>query len=121
MIIKWVRLVLGNLIVFGNFVTRPSQKKRSLEEQAKVDAETSHMKLYQFRLCPFCVRVRRVLHRLNLSLEICDAKEDAGHREALLLGGGKVQVPCLRIDEGEKVTWLYESKAIVSFLEKRFG
>jgi glutathione S-transferase len=30
-------------------------------------------------------------------------------------------VPCLRIDEGGGSTWLYESAAIIAYLEKRFG
>ena len=32
-----------------------------------------------------------------------------------LNGGGKLQVPCLKID-GDKIRWMYESKDIIIFL-----
>lgn len=50
-----------------------------------------------------------------------DAKSDPQHRQALQEGGGRVKVPCLRIEEDGKVTWMYESKDIIGYLEKRFG
>ncbi len=30
-----------------------------------------------------------------------------------------MQVPCLRIEEGERVRWLYESADIIAYLKKR--
>jgi glutathione S-transferase len=50
-----------------------------------------------------------------------DAKNDPQHRQALLEGGGRVKVPCLRIEEEGKVSWMYESKAIIAYLDKRFA
>ena len=35
--------------------------------------------------------------------------------------GGKIKVPCLRIEENNKVTWLYESSAIIEHLQTRFA
>ena len=40
--------------------------------------------------------------------------------EELELNGGKVQVPCLRIDSAGEVSWLYESNDIINYLEKHF-
>jgi len=38
-----------------------------------------------------------------------------------LAGGGALKVPCLRIeDEQSQVEWLYESAAIIRYLESRF-
>ncbi|MFT5170482.1 MAG: glutaredoxin [Candidatus Marinamargulisbacteria bacterium] len=121
MIIKLVRNGLGHLIVLGNAVFRPKQISRSEAEQRAVDLETQKLTLYQFHLCPFCVRVRRMIDRLNLSIDYRDAKADPVHHDALLAGGGKVKVPCLRIEEDQKVTWLYESLAINDYLFSRFG
>jgi len=41
------------------------------------------------------------------------------HREQLEMGGGKVKVPCLRIEQGDDIRWLYESDEIIRFLEMR--
>jgi hypothetical protein len=41
-------------------------------------------------------------------------------RQTLLEQGGKIQVPCLRIEEDGQSTWLYESKAISAYLHERF-
>lgn len=77
--------------------------------------------LYQFHACPFCVKTRRTLHRLNVPVALRDAKNDPVHRQALQEGGGRVKVPCLRIEEAGKVTWMYESKAIIAYLDERFA
>ena len=39
------------------------------------------------------------------------------HSTALLKGGGKTQVPCLRIDEGTSTQWLYESNDIIAYVD----
>jgi glutaredoxin len=121
MIFKAVREGLGRLIVFIDWATRPKPLARSAEEQELVDQATRAMSLYQFYACPFCVRTRRAMHRLNLNIEVRDAQNDPKHREALSQEGGALQVPCLRIDEDEASTWMYESADIIAYLEKRFG
>ena len=50
-----------------------------------------------------------------------DAKNDAEHRQALEQQGGRIKVPCLRIEENGQSTWLYESKAIIAYLDQRFA
>ena len=119
-IMKLIRLVLGNLIVFLNFIFRPKKVKRSVEDQAQVNKSSSDLSLYEFRLCPFCVKVRRKMYALNLPIAINDAKKDP-FRQELLDGGGKVKVPCLRISEGDSVKWMYESSDINKYLMDRFN
>ncbi|WP_193678902.1 MULTISPECIES: glutathione S-transferase N-terminal domain-containing protein, partial [Gammaproteobacteria] len=46
---------------------------------------------------------------------------DPQARQALLEGGGKVKVPCLRIEENGQVRWMYESSEIIAYLEGRFA
>ena len=49
------------------------------------------------------------------------AENDEARRQELLEQGGKVQVPCLRIEDQGEVRWLYESKAIGAYLNERFA
>ena len=121
MILKVLRNGLGQLIVMIDLLTRPAKLKRTPEAQAAVEQVTQNMALYQFNACPFCVKTRRTLHKLNLPVALRDAKNDPVHRQALEQQGGKIQVPCLRIDENGQTTWLYESKAIAAYLQDRFA
>ena len=43
------------------------------------------------------------------------------NRQLLIDQGGKGTVPCLRIEENDQVTWMYESSDIIDYLEKRFA
>jgi glutathione S-transferase len=51
-----------------------------------------------------------------------DIKRDPARRDELVAGGGKKQVPCLRIAEADGgVRWLYESREISRYLRQRFA
>ena len=96
--------------------------KRAETAQQAVDQATRQLRLYQFYACPFCIRTRRVIHKLNLNIEQRDAGNNPAYRAELMQAGGKVQVPCLKItDNAGKVTWLYESQVIARYLEEHFG
>jgi glutathione S-transferase len=58
---------------------------------------------------------------LNLLLESRNIKENQNYRRELEQGGGKTQVPCLRIDRGKETEWIYESDDIIDYLEQNFG
>jgi len=120
MLLKALREGLGRLIVFVDFLTRPKPVQRPAEEQRAAEAAAAGLSLYQFYACPFCVRTRRAIHRLALPIEYRDAQHPGPYRTELEQAGGKVQVPCLRIEEGGEVRWLYESDAIIAYLEQRF-
>jgi glutaredoxin len=121
MIVKALREGLGRVIVFIDWATRPKPMTRTGQAQAEVDTAARDLALYQFYACPFCIKTRRALHRLNVPVETRDAQNDPKHRAALEAGGGKIQVPCLRIEEGGETRWVYESKDIIEYLELRFG
>lgn len=121
MLIKALRIGLGQLIIFIDFITRPRPLQRSAGQQAQVNAAVSGLALYQFHACPFCVRTRRTIRLLNLPITLRDAKNNEEHRQALLTQGGAIKVPCLRIEENGQSTWLYESKAIMQYLQERFA
>ena len=115
---KAIRWVLGKVILGVDKLTAPAPMIRSVEEQKKLDDATSQLKLYQFEACPFCVKVRREIRRLNLNIQLVDALHDKAAEEKLITEGGKRQVPCLYIvNEDQSVTWLYESSAIIIYLQ----
>lgn len=121
MLIKALRVGLGQMIVLGDIVTRPRPQRRSAEGQAQVAKEVATLSLYQFHACPFCVKTRRAMHRLNLPIALKDAKNNPEQRQLLLEQGGKIKVPCLRIQENGESRWMYESNAIIAYLEQRFA
>jgi len=119
---KFVRWLLGRMILTVDFLTRPKPIVRAQHEQDALDVLTAKMSLYQFKACPFCVLVRRDLRKHTLDIELRDAKKDGVHKKDLIQYGGKHKVPCLRLEDGsENGKWLYESKAIRAFLKIEFG
>ncbi len=58
------------------------------------------------------------LRKHSLNIEIRDARGNKAHRNELKEVGGKIQVPCLRIEKNNnEIEWLYESKDIVNYLD----
>ncbi len=120
-IFKPVRWVLGQIIIFIDWVTRPKPVQRAEEVQKEIDTQTANMVLYQFNQCPFRVKTRRQIHRLALNIEKRDARNDAKWNQELINDGGKYQVPCLKITNIDgSVEWMYESTEINQYLVKRF-
>ncbi|MBU1689457.1 MAG: glutathione S-transferase N-terminal domain-containing protein [Gammaproteobacteria bacterium] len=126
---KWVfriffrtlRVVIGPFILLWEIVTTPKGVVRQPEEQRQIDLQCRGLILYQFRTCPFCIKVRKEIHRLSLNIELRDAQTDQQNREALLQGGGQIKVPCLKItDEQGNSQWMYESADIIQYLHGRF-
>lgn len=121
MIIKLLRNGLGMIVAFFSFISLPKKVKRSDAEQAKVKEEVAKLKMYQFYACPFCIKTRRTVHKLNLPMEYRAAQVASAHRAELEKEGGRVQVPCLRIEDDKGVQWMYGSSEIIAYLESRFS
>ncbi len=121
-IFKPVRWLLGQIIIFIDWLTRPKPMQRSAEAQKEVDEQTKNMALYQFQQCPFCVKTRRQIHRLALNIEKRDARNDPQWNQELINDGGKYQVPCLKITAADgSVQWMYESTEINQYLDEKFS
>jgi glutaredoxin len=119
---KTLRAIIGPFLLLGDRLTRPKGTVRPPAEQQAIDARTRNLALYHFPTCPFCLKTRRTMRRLSLDIELRDARNDEAHRAALIAGGGKPQVPCLRIDDAQgRQTWLFESDAINAYLNREFG
>lgn len=119
---KTLRLILGPFMLLWEYLTRPQGIIRTPEHQKTTDLRCQQLTLYQFRTCPFCIKVRQEMRRLSLDIRCLDAQPEGAHREELLRGGGQVKVPCLRIkeDSGEE-QWLYESGKIIEYLRQQFN
>lgn len=119
---KLIRFVLGNLILFFDFIFTPKSQIRSIENQGQVDQQTRALVLYHLNLCPFCVKVRRQIKRLGLNIAMKDVGTDSSAQAELMAGGKIDQVPCLReTDASGAVRWIYESDEINEYLQKRFA
>lgn len=121
LLLKIFREGVGGLMAFISYLTMPRKIKRSEEGQATANTLATNMSLYQYFACPFCIKTRRTVHKLNIPLEYRDAQVRGGeHRNNLEKEGGQIKVPCLRIGDGEESTWLYESNAIIAYLNQTF-
>lgn len=119
---RGVRLVLAPIMLLSEKLSTPTAVDRTPEQQALADQECQRLALYQFRSCPFCIKVRKEIARLGLKIELRDAQLDPAHKQALLEGGGKVKVPCLKITHADgHEEWMYESDTINAWLHKQFG
>ena len=118
---RGVRVVLGPAMLAYERLSRPRPLVRDPERQRAVQRDCAGLALYQFPTCPFCIRVRKELHRLALPVELRDARNDAGHRAELAREGGQVKVPCLRVAENDGVRWIYESDEVIGYLRAQFA
>lgn len=117
---RTVRRIIGPIMLLIDKLTTPKGIQRSEADQQKVDDITRNMALYQFKTCPFCMKVRREMKRQSLNIQLKDAQHNQEHRTELLEGGGQVKVPCLKIvDNKGKATWLYESGQIIDYLKQK--
>lgn len=121
MVIKLIREGLGRVILFIDFLTRPTPVTRSMEQQAQVEQALKTLTLYQLYACPFCIKTRRALRRMNLPIETRNVQQGSPHRQELEQGGGRIQVPCLKISDQGVDAWMYESSDIIHYLQQRFG
>ena len=110
----------GRVLILIDWLVKPSIVKRSSEDQSKVDQETKILKLYQFYACPFCIKTRRAIKRLNLKVETRNAQAAGEFRKELELSGGKIKVPCLKVEGAGEASWIYESNDIIKYLDERF-
>ena len=121
MFFRALRIALGPFMLLWEVISRPQGIKRQPALQADIDLQCKDLALYQFRTCPFCLKVRQEMARLSLPIERRDAQYNDKNRNDLLLGSGLSKVPCLKItDKNGKVQWLGDSKAIISYLQGRF-
>ena len=118
---RTLRLILTPFMLLSEKLSTPESVSRSADEQARANEASKDLALYQFKACPFCIKVRKEIARLGLNIETRDAQHNPEHRSELEAGGGQVKVPCLKIQQEDgSVRWLYESDDIKAWLQERF-
>lgn len=74
--------------------------------------------LYYTDSCPFCHKVMAAARQLPVSIELRNVQTDAAHLQALRNKGGRLMVPCLRIEKATGAHWMYESDDIIAYLSQ---
>ena len=77
--------------------------------------------LFYFATCPYCIKVRIALWWMGIELPLKEIRYHRENRDELIAGGGKKQVPCLRIENEAGVQWLYESDDIIRYLKHKLA
>ena len=75
--------------------------------------------LFKSDSCGFCHRVRHYLANAGWDIPLRDTMREPGANQELIQGGGRSMVPCLRINRGGELSWLYESLDIIEYLESQ--
>lgn len=79
---------------------------------------SKNYQLYYFASCPFCIKVLLAMKFMGIKLPMKNIKTDPDNKAELIAGGGKKQVPCLRIEDvNGEAQWLYESSDIIRHLK----
>jgi glutaredoxin len=120
LVISFLRNLVGGILVIFDLITRGTKLKRMPEAQQEIDRDAQSMILYQFFACPFCIKTRRAIYKMNVPIAKRSASKGSPYRDELSSGGGKIQTPCLRIEDNGEIQWLYESSEIIKYLQKRF-
>lgn len=114
------RRLAGLTVNLVGWLTRPTPIERTPQELRLLAAETRRLRVYDYPNCPSSLKVRQTLRRLNLDIQYCDIRKCQVHRDNLLAELGRVDAPCLRIEEGSHISWLCDAGQIVSYLNQRF-
>jgi glutathione S-transferase len=87
----------------------------------KADRQASCLTLYDCQQRPSHNKIQRYLKHLNVDITVKNLNRCHVYQKELLSGGGRAQVPCLRIDSATGSRWLYESDDIVRYLDQKFA
>jgi glutaredoxin 2 len=95
-------------------------KQHKGKQMALSQKDIKSMALYHYDGCPYCAMTRRAIKELGADIEHRNIQLDNQHKQDLIQGGGKKQVPCLRIELANGGTqWMYESGDIIQFLSQQ--
>ena len=93
-----------------------------LTAERYIEAPEEQLTLYSLEYCVFCIRVKKVIEELCISVEVRDIWEDATSRQELQEARGRTTVPVLRCESPDGgVRWVPESADIIRQLRQRFG
>ena len=85
---KTLRIILGPVMLLKEKLTRPKGIVRSEAAQQSADMQCQNLALYQYKTCPFCMKVRQEMTRLSLNIQRVDAQPPGADRDILTREGG---------------------------------
>ena len=56
---------------------------------------------------------------MGIEVECKNILSNPAYKAELIEGGGKKQVPCLRIQDNGNVRWMYESRDIIKYMKQQ--
>jgi len=84
-----------------------------------VVASQKKLYLYHYDGCLFCWRVKRVIKKLGIDVELRDIWESGEYRQQLLGARGRQTVPVLlEVDVDGRQQWIPESSDIIAYLHR---
>ncbi len=92
-----------------------------MPENKPVNHVDESYQLFKTDLCGFCYRVRAFLEQHGIDIPLRDVNRDAAAFRELLESTRRTTVPCLRIQRGDDVEWMFESMDIMQYLGERHG
>lgn len=121
---NFFRLIAAGMMLGMAWLASPALAVTPATHEAKAQtapiAKDAPLVLYYRDDCPYCWNVLSYLndHKRELPMKEINSSEVISNE--LISGGGKRQVPCLRIREnnGNKITWLYQSAEIIKYLDE---
>ena len=90
---KLVRIILGPVVLLKEKLTRPQGVKRAPAAQMRANEDCLNLTMYQYKTCPFCMKVRHEMARLSLNIQRVDAQPPGADRDTLTREGGQTKVP----------------------------
>ncbi|BBG28850.1 glutaredoxin family protein [Zymobacter palmae] len=118
------RLISAGMMLGMAWLATPAMAATPVTHDAKVQtapiAKDAPLVLYYRDDCPYCWNVMSYLNDQHRELPMKEINSSEAISNELIIGGGKRQVPCLRIREnnGNKITWLYQSAEIIKYLDE---
>ena len=79
---KLIRFFVGRILLLLNAVFKPKALPRTEAEIIQLKQDAQGLSLYQFEACPFCIKVRRALTRLGVTIPIYDVKRSRSMSES---------------------------------------
>ncbi len=89
------------------------------QENSASGKPAEQYQLFKTDLCGFCYRVRSFLEANNIEVPLRDVNQDQDAFRELLDATRRTTVPCLRIQRGDDVEWMFESMDIMRYLAEQ--
>ena len=118
----WQYALLLTFFIFFIQLFIPMEDQRMTTASIPDVKDINKLALYYKDTCPFCFKVQQAMQEIGINHITLHSTFEETHLNTLISEGGKRQVPCLRIESDDQGTvWLYESDAIIDYLQRNFA